>query len=160
MKLGLGTQLAHLLELLDGAVQASYTGAGLSMRPRYTPVIRALAECEPSTLGQISLAAGISQPAATQTVALMVKEGLITSTAAPGDGRQRLIRLSPKGRKLLPELQACWAATRLAAESLDKDLPLPLSVALDRAIAALDSRSFGQRIAMAREQLSRTQKPE
>jgi DNA-binding MarR family transcriptional regulator len=160
MKPGLGTQLAHLLELLDSAVQASYTRAGLSMRPRYTPVFRALAEREPSTIGEISAAAGISQPAATQTIALMVKEGLISSTAGRTDARQRLIRLSAKGRRLLPELQACWAATGLAADGLDQDLPVPLSEVLARAIATLESRSFDQRIAVAREHLAKDRNPQ
>ena len=83
MKPGLGTQLRHLLELLDGAVQAAYVEAGIATRPRYTPVFKALAEEEPCTLGQIASAAGITQPAATQTIALMVKDGLVTAKAAP-----------------------------------------------------------------------------
>lgn len=158
MKQGLGTQLAHLLELLDGAVQAGYSRAGLSMRPRYTPVIRALIECEPSTIGQITKHAGITQPAATQTIGLMIKDGLVTSTAGENDARQRLIRFTDKGRELLPELQACWAATKLAADSLDDDLPFALSEALNNAIAALQARSFEKRIAAAREQLTQTKK--
>jgi len=154
MNPGLGTQLAHLLELLDGSVQAAYTDAGLATRPRYTPVMRALAACEPSTIGQIASAAAISQPAATQTVALMVRDGLLSSTAGPKDARQRLIRLTRKGRDLLPRLQACWAATALAAESLDSDLPFPLSEALANAIAALQAKPFDQRIAAARARLT------
>ena len=157
MKPGLGTQLAHLLELLDGAVQAAYLDAGLATRPRYTPVMRALAEREPSSIGQIAIAAGISQPAATQTIALMVKDGLISSTAAQDDGRQRLILLTRKGRELLPKLQACWAATTLAANSLDDDMRLPLSEELASAIAALELKPFNQRIADARAQLTQIQ---
>ena len=42
MKPGLGTQLRHLLELLDGAVEEAYALAGMRYRPRYTPVMRAL----------------------------------------------------------------------------------------------------------------------
>ena len=33
MKQGLGTQLRHLIELLDGAVQQAYADAGLDYRP-------------------------------------------------------------------------------------------------------------------------------
>ena len=155
MKPGLGTQLRHLIELLDDAVEAAYVEAGIDTRPRYTPVFRALAECEPSTLGQIATSAGITQPAATQTIALMVKDGLVSAKPAPGDARQRLVRLTKKGRELYPRLQACWAATQLAADSLDKDLPAPLSEALARAIAALQEQSFGQRIANARARLTK-----
>ena len=116
-------------------------------------MFRALIDREPSTLGQIATAAGITQPAATQTIALMVKDGLVTAKPAPGDGRQRLVRLTKKGRELIPRMQACWAATALAAQSLDHDAPLPLSEALAGAIAALQAQPFEQRIAKARARL-------
>jgi DNA-binding MarR family transcriptional regulator len=156
MKPGLGTQLRHLLELLDGAVEEAYAAAGLRYRPRYTPVMRALIAREPSTIGQIAEAAKITQPAATQTVALMIKEGLLVSESGPVDGRQRLIRLSPRGRAMLPRLRECWQATQMAADNLDTSLLRPLSQSLDEAIAALDADSFASRIAKARTQLPRT----
>jgi DNA-binding MarR family transcriptional regulator len=160
MKTGLGTQLAYLLDLLDSAVQDSYVQAQLATRPRYTPVLRALNECEPSTLGQIAQAAKISQPLATQTVALMIEDGLISSTPGPGDGRQRLIRFTDKGRDLIPKLQACWSATKLAADTLDAELALPLSAQLANAIEVLERKSFTQRIAEARQHLDALAKAE
>lgn len=151
MKQGLGTQLRHLIELLDGAVQEAYAEAGLAYRPRYTPVMRALAGGKPCTVSQIAESAGISQPAATQTVALMLKEGWLTARANPADARQKLLCLSEQGQRLLPQLQACWRATAAAADSLDADLPHPLSDTLARAIAALERRPFGERIRKAKE---------
>jgi MarR family transcriptional regulator, organic hydroperoxide resistance regulator len=150
MKQGLGTQLRHLIELLDGAVQQSYVDAGLEYRPRYTPVMRALAGGQPCTVSQVAESAGITQPAATQTVALMLKEGWLVAQASPTDARQKLLRLSPQGKRLLPKLQACWRATTAAAASLDADLPYPLSETLAQAIAALEQRSFGERIRKAK----------
>ncbi|MYN09642.1 MarR family transcriptional regulator [Massilia sp. FT127W] len=150
MKPGLGTQLRHLIDLLDGAVGAAYEEAGLDYRPRYTPVMRALTQGEARTIGQIAESAGITQPAATQTIALMLKAGLIVSEPGALDGRQKMISLSAQGRALLPQLQQCWQATAAAARSLDEDLPYPLSDALANAIAALRQQSFGERIRAAR----------
>lgn len=150
MKQGLGTQLRHLIELLDGAVEQSYVEAGLAYRPRYTPVMRALQASAPLSIGEIAARAGITQPAATQTVALMVREGLLLASAGKPDGRQRMISLSDAGRTMLPRLEACWKATALAAASLDAQLPYPLSEALANAIEALEERSFGERIRSAR----------
>jgi DNA-binding MarR family transcriptional regulator len=150
LKQGLGTQLRHLIELLDGAVEASYTEAGLNYRPRYTPVMRALIAQEPLTIGDIAVHAAITQPAATQTVALMLKEGLVTAEAGVLDGRQKMVRLSESGRALVPPLQQCWQATATAATSLDAQLPYPLSEALANAISALNEHSFGDRIRAAR----------
>lgn len=155
MKLGLGTQLRHLLELLDGAVATAYAEAGLRYRPRYTPVMRALIALEPLTIGQIAEAAGITQPAATQTVALMVENGLLDSESGAVDGRLRLIRLTAAGRAIIPRLRNCWLATEMAAASLDAALPHPLSQSLHDAIAALEVKSFGDRIAQARLQLTK-----
>jgi DNA-binding MarR family transcriptional regulator len=146
MKQGLGTQLRHLIELLDGAVQQAYTDAGLHYRPRYTPMMRVLAQQQSATIGQLAELAGITQPAATQTVALMKKEGLLLVDASGEDGRQRVVRLSRQGEALLPRLQACWQATRRAADSLDAELEFPLSECLAQAIAVLEQRSFGDRI--------------
>lgn len=146
MKQGLGTQLRHLIELLDGAVQDAYADAGLDYRPRYTPVMRALAGGQPHSVSQIAEAAGITQPAATQTVNLMLKEGWLVAQASPTDARQKLLLLSDQGRRLLPKLQACWHATTAAANELDAELPHPLSDTLAQAIAALQRRPFGERI--------------
>jgi DNA-binding MarR family transcriptional regulator len=149
MKPGLGTQLRHLIELLDGAVQQAYIDAGLEYRPRYTPVMRVLAEQPSATIGELAALAGLTQPAATQTVALMVKKGLVTVAADGADGRQRVVRLSADGAALLPRLRVCWQATKAAADSLDAELAFPLSACLEQAIAVLDKRSFGARIRAA-----------
>lgn len=146
MKPGLGTQLRHLIELLDGAVAQAYVEAGLDYRPRYTPVMRVLAEQASATIGELALLAGITQPAATQTVALMIRKGLVTVAAGGADGRQRVVRLSAGGEALLPRLRVCWQATKSAADGLDAELAFPLSACLEQAIAALETRSFGARI--------------
>lgn len=155
MKQGLGTQLRHLIELLDGDVAQQYKDAGLDYRPRYTPIMRALRELEIASIGQIAEAAGITQPAATQTVGLMKKDGLVT--VEPGaDGRQRLVRLSAHGQTVLPALESCWAATKAAADDLDAQLASPLSACLSEAIAALETKPFLARIREARMHLDST----
>ncbi|MYM36828.1 MarR family transcriptional regulator [Duganella sp. FT94W] len=155
MRQGLGTQLRHLIDLLDGAVAAAYEEAGIDYRPRYTPVMRALEGGQPHTITQIAEAAGITQPAATQTVALMMKEGLLDASPGERDARQKVIRLSAQGQALLPQLRVCWQATRAAADSLDADLPHALSDTLAAAIAALQTKPFGARIRSARAAITR-----
>ncbi|MFL6709112.1 MAG: MarR family winged helix-turn-helix transcriptional regulator [Massilia sp.] len=148
MKQGLGTQLRHLIELLDGDVALAYEEAGLAYRPRYTPVMRVLGLHGQAAIGEIASYAGITQPAATQTVALMKKEGLVEVVAGQ-DSRQRLVTLSAAGKAMLPRLQRCWAATSAAAASLDADVPHPLSATLAQAILALQERPFIERIRAA-----------
>ena len=104
----LGTQLRHLIELLDGAVARSYDAFDLNYRPRYTPVMRVLIAMESCTIGDIAVAAKVTQPAATQTVAMMLKDGIVQSTPGEQDARQRLISLTERGRAMVPLLQRCW----------------------------------------------------
>jgi hypothetical protein len=66
-----------------------------------------------------------------------------------------VIRLSARGQQLLPQLRLCWQATRIAADSLDDDMPYPLSDALANAIAALQTKPFGARIRTARAALTK-----
>ncbi len=150
MKRGLGTQLRHLIDLLDGAVSDAYAREGIRYRPRYTPVMRALMRHDPSTVTAIAEMAGITQPAATQTVALMIREGLLSTEPSGEDNRRKIIRMTSFGRDLLPQLEACWIATQSAANSLDADLPFPLSELLDLAIDALAKTPFADRIQTAR----------
>lgn len=150
MHQGLGTQLRHLLELLDGAVERSYAEAGLRYRPRYTPVVRALLDRGQCSVSEIAQAARITQPAATQTVALMAEDGLVEVLTADHDGRVRIVRLTRKGSRMVPRLRACWAATEAAAHSLDAEMTNGLSTALAEAIHVLEARSFDERIRGAR----------
>ncbi len=151
MKRGLGTQLRHLTDLLDGAVAEAYKKDGLTYRPRYTPVMRALVADGPGSVTQIAQTSGITQPAATQTIALMIREGLLSAEPSATDNRQKLIRITPYGCRQLPRLEACWNAATAAANSLDADLPFPLSELLDLAIHALAKQTFAERIDSARQ---------
>ncbi len=155
MQRGLGTQLRHLIELLDGAVAEQYSRRGLNYRPRYTPVMRALMARSPLSVTEIAKTAGITQPAATQTIALMIREGLLVSEVSLEDSRQKVIKMTRYGCDLLPHLQACWETVTAAANSLDADLPFPLSQLLDLAIESLADESFGTRIQAATHQCSK-----
>lgn len=155
---GLGTQLRTLLELLDGELESIYVDEGLDYRPRFTPVLRALLEESPLTVGLIAAKAGLTQPAATQTLTLMLARDWVTLQADPADARRRLYAPSAKARDALPRLQAIWATTGGAARGLDAELSMPLSALLDEAIAALRQRSFPQRRRDAAAQLSSTRK--
>ena len=144
----LGTLLRHLIETLDGAVAEAYAADGLAYLPRYTPVMRALLALGPSPLRAIATHAGISHSAVSQTVAQMVRAGLIA--LRPGaDARERIADLTPAGRRMVPALRRHWDATARATRSLDADCSAPLSQVVREALAALDRRPFSDRIAAA-----------
>ncbi|MEM1232155.1 MAG: helix-turn-helix domain-containing protein [Pseudomonadota bacterium] len=145
---GLGTQLRRLLELLDGELEAIYQGDDPDYRPRYTPIMKALADGTPRTIKEIAAQSSISHSAASQTLSKMTRLGW--TQQQPGrDARARLISLTARGQALLPKLQRRWAATTRAAMALDDELTIPLSLVLQEAIDALSARSFRDRISAA-----------
>lgn len=102
----------------------------------------------PSSISAIAQAIGVTHSAASQTVAQMVKEGLLDRE--PGaDARQRIIRLTSKAEGLLPALEREWAATTAAAVAHEAELSFPLSRLIDETLAALSRRPMRQRIAEA-----------
>ncbi len=144
----LGTLLRHLIDLLDGEVEAAYVAAGLAWRPRYTPVVRALAALGPASIRVLSHQIGISHSAVSQTVSQMAKDGLVE--LRPGaDARERIVAPTPRAEAMLPALQAQWAAVNAAADQLDAELSAPLTQIAAEAIAALTHQSFGERIRQA-----------
>jgi DNA-binding MarR family transcriptional regulator len=145
----LGTRLRHLLDQLDAGVAAVYTDLGLDgFRPRYTPILRTLAATGPSSIRDLGRAIGVTHSAASQTVAQLAKEGLVTLT--PGaDARQRIVRLTARAESLMPLLDKEWAATSAAAAELEAELSYPLSRLVDEALESLSRRPMRDRIAGA-----------
>ena len=151
----LGTLVRHLLEQLDGDLEAVYAASGLAWRPRYTPVLRVLMRLGPVSIKVLAQEIGITHSAASQTVTQMATQRLLA--LKPGaDARERIVVLSAKAKRMVPALQRQWAATNAAAAQLDAELSVPLSGVLAEAIAALKQQPFADRIAAATDTSSAT----
>jgi DNA-binding MarR family transcriptional regulator len=143
--IALGTQIRHLIALLDGAVQQTYDRIGEDFRPRFFPIVHFLLEQDHSSVGEIAKATGVSQPAATQTINEMRKLGLIETV--PGkDRRAHLLALSRRGRELADRLSDTWKAIDRAAAKLEAELPYGLKPVVRDALAALRRQPFADRI--------------
>lgn len=140
-----GTQVRRLLELLDGDVVKFYEEAGLDYRPRYTPVMRLLLREGALTVGELAEKSGLTQPAVSQTLREMRKSGLIEDQPTT-DRRVRRIGLTPHGESLRDPLEAQWAATKAAGQTLNTGLSYPLSDLLAEAIESLEADPFADRI--------------
>ena len=154
----LGTLARHLIELLDGEVEAAYAASGLEWRPRYTPVLRALMSLGSGCIKALAVEIGISHSAVSQTVSQMTRDGLVV--LKPGaDARERIVVLTSKTETLIPALQRQWAATNAAADQLDAELSVPLTGVLGEAIAALNQHPFAERITAAAATLDPSEHP-
>jgi DNA-binding MarR family transcriptional regulator len=142
----IGSLLNALLDRLDADIQAIYRTDGLNYRPRYTPVMRVLDKHGPSSIRQISRLAPLTHSAASQTVAQMVRAGLVLSRRG-ADGRERVVELTSEGKSLMPRLKTHWAATSRAVRQIGEEIGAPLEEMLGRALEALSRRSLQERVA-------------
>ena len=142
----LGTLLRHLTELLDGAVEQTYRDAQLDYRPRYTPVLRALTTGGPASIKDLAARAGLTHSAASQTVAQMCRAGLVEVERGT-DKRHQVVSLTTRATAMIPTLEEMWQVVKEAADELDAEVAYPLTQVVEEAIAALECRPFGGRIA-------------
>lgn len=144
----LGTRLRHLIELLDGGVNASYAASAPGYRARYTPVVRALDALGHGSIRDIARHAGMTHSAVSQTVAQMHRAGLVRHVASK-DARERAIEPTSELNALRDAVSRQWRATAQAADGLDAELSAPLTALVEEAIAALEAQSFADRIGAA-----------
>jgi DNA-binding MarR family transcriptional regulator len=147
--MALGTRMRHVVELLDGDVAKVYADLGIDdYRPRFSPFVRTLVATGPRSIRDLARTVGVTHSAASQTVAMMNRCGLVT--LQPGaDARQRVVDLTDRARSLLPVIEAEWSATVAAAGELEAELPAPLREILDAILLATARRPMRQRIADA-----------
>jgi DNA-binding MarR family transcriptional regulator len=68
------------------------------------------------TIGQLAAAERVQPPSMTRTIACLERDGLVARQPHPIDGRQVVIRLAPRGEKLLAaerRRRDAWLACRL-----------------------------------------------
>lgn len=149
---GLGELFRHLVELTDGSSDSWYKQENLNFRPRYTPIMRVLAN-GPASVTQIKEKLNITQGAISQTIKLMLTDQLIEKQKGQ-DARQSIISLTAKGQNLIAQLKPHWKSMFNAVEGLEKEISLPLRDCLNRTITALEKQPFSARVMDARNELS------
>ncbi len=147
LKPGLGELLRYLGELVDQGAEAQYRALNLKYRPRYTPVLRAIS-AGAETVTDITSRTSLTQGAISQTIALMVADGLVARHGLD-DGRKSGIHLTRQGQRLLKTLEPQWTLTFAAIEALEAEIGHPLLHILEAAARALQRQDFAARLRTA-----------
>ena len=71
---------------------------------------------------ELAYAAGIDQSTASRNLAVLEGRGLVTASPAPDDRRQRLVRLTPRGRELLIRAFPHWERAQAELSAFAGDL--------------------------------------
>jgi len=141
---GLGELLRHVTDLVDGGAERAYRRQAIRYRPRYTPIMRRLAD-GPATVSELTAAAIVSQGAVSQTLKLMQTDGLVQRSAGE-DARRSVVSLTDKGWSLLDRLMIHWDSTFRAIDALEAEIDAPIRDILGRMVRALEQHGFDDRI--------------
>ena len=136
-ELFLGSRLKRLAERMQADVSRISAEAGLPIQPSQYPLLATLDRAGAMTVSALAETLGLSQPAITRTLANLVTLGLVDSTRAPGDQRQKHVSLTPAGTAALARARIeVWPRVETAVIDLLAGLTGPL---LDQ-IGAIEKR--------------------
>ena len=140
-------QLRLVQAEMDSDIARLYAEADIKgLRPSFVMELLHLEARGPMTIAQLAASVQRTHSAESQKVAAMRTAGLVRTTPGP-DGRSKHVVLTAKSRALVGRLAAEWRATEAAVTELDEELPYPLSRVTADLAAALDRRSFHDRVA-------------
>ncbi|MGQ9369517.1 MarR family winged helix-turn-helix transcriptional regulator [Azospirillum sp. ST 5-10] len=147
LKPGLGELLRYVGELVDQGAEAQYRALSLNYRARYTPVLRAIS-AGAQTVTDITARTHLTQGAISQTVGLMVADGIVARHGLD-DGRKSGVHLTPRGEELLKTLEPHWRLTFAAIDALENEIGYPLLRVLEETARALERQDFAARLRAA-----------
>jgi len=88
-------------------------------------------------VGAVASQLGVTQPTATDSIAALVRKGLLTKKADPQDPRAVSVRITPSGRDVVRGVGLAITATERALETLSHDEQAELLRAIVKTIRAL-----------------------
>jgi DNA-binding MarR family transcriptional regulator/ribosomal protein S18 acetylase RimI-like enzyme len=137
----LGSRLRRLAEQLQADVTLVAQRAGIAVQPGQYPLLAALDEYGPQTIGQLAQGLRMSQPAITKNAERLVEAGLIEISRSNADRRQKLVSLSVAGRRALAiSKREVWPLVESAVKEMTDDLSGPLLEQIAQIEARLATR--------------------
>ncbi len=116
--LAFASRLQRLSERLMHDVASVYADYDSDFEPRWFPVAYLLNQRKSMSVTQIANVLGYTHPAVVQIVAAMDRRGLIKSRSDAGDGRRRILSLSPRGRQTIARIAPVWDAVSSSTKDI------------------------------------------
>lgn len=107
-ELGFGSRMKRLSDTLMRDVKRVYKSLYIDFDPYLFPIYKTISDRDSISVGEISEALQITQPAVTQFINTLLKKELIVISPDENDKRKKLISLSKKGIELKERLIPIW----------------------------------------------------
>lgn len=142
----LGSRLKRLGERMQAEVLKVAEHAGLPVQPAQYPLLAALDDQGPLSVGDLVRATGVSQPGVTRNLARLIDTGLVAADAPGPDRRRKVVSLTARGREVMARSRRdVWPHIERAVLELCAETDRDLVRRLDAVEAALDRRPLDRR---------------
>lgn len=148
--LALGTRLQRLSERLRKEGTLVYQAHGIDFEPKWFPVIYALHLRPLLSVVEVAEEIGYTHPSTISLLKELEKIKLVRSKKDKADERKRMLELTPKGKKLVEDMQPVWQAITAALTAVT-NTPNNLFLAIQEVEEKLKATSFSE---LARHQLA------
>ena len=143
----LGSRLKRLGERMQADVIRVIQSRGVDVQPSQYPLLAALDRYGAMTVNDMVSATGISQPAVTRSLTLLVEQGLVETNHLHRDQRHKTISLTAAGRDIVRfSKREIWPQVEAAAISLCGHNAASLLTQLGAIEDALASQDLYQRV--------------
>jgi DNA-binding MarR family transcriptional regulator/N-acetylglutamate synthase-like GNAT family acetyltransferase len=142
----LGSRLKRLAERMQADVVRIAERAGIAIQPSQYPLLATLDLYGPQTIGALTQAMELSQPAVTRTVAKLAEAGLVVVARAGRDQRLKTVSLSDAGEAAIARSKlTVWPQVEAAVRDVLDGLPGSLLEDIAMIETRLSERPFSQR---------------
>ncbi|MGE4411805.1 MAG: MarR family winged helix-turn-helix transcriptional regulator [Sphingobium sp.] len=147
----MGSRLKRLGEQMQSGVAAILEQQGLDVQPAQLPLLVALEEGGPLTIGTLGMRVGISQPGITRALARLETLGLVAPASSDhSDRRRHPVMLTPTGARLIRDLRSnLFPAVEQAVGALCRHASEDILGAIGEIEEGLHEESLDSRISRA-----------
>ncbi len=116
-----GSRLRRISEAFITDVNLVYKKHQIRFDAAWFPVFYMLSRNNTVSIRDISEELEVSHSAASQLISKLQEKGLIKSVPDKTDARKKMVSFTPKGQKLLAQVEPIWTALQKAMEELFKE---------------------------------------
>ena len=120
--LGFVTRLKRLSDMMLHDGRRLYKELGMEIEPNWYVVFKLLQKHEQLTVTEIADKIGFAHPSVITIVNKMINAGYLESDQCSEDSRRRLLRLSDKAEKEMPEFERIWSAGIATMKNMLNDI--------------------------------------
>ncbi|MGJ3247752.1 MAG: bifunctional helix-turn-helix transcriptional regulator/GNAT family N-acetyltransferase [Elainellaceae cyanobacterium] len=145
-KLALGSRLRRLSERLADDAAKIFRLYEVPLDPKWFPVFYVLSYQDEASITEIAQIIGHSHPSVSQIVKEMRKKGWVIADKSTEDARINVVRLSERGKQLIPKIETQYLDVTQAVDDLLSNAQHNLWKALEEVEFLLANKSVFDRV--------------